>query len=115
MSKRKKNLKSTIWGGRFEGESSDNLIRFNSSIDFDKNLYAQDIEGSIAHAEMLSKQKIILKKDFLEIKSGLLKIKKEISGEYKKEFNSGWHSIYPSFGRHCKFCNARKRSANACF
>ena len=78
MSKRKKNLKSTIWGGRFEGASSDNLIKFNSSINFDKNLYAQDIEGSIAHAEMLSKQKIILKKDFLEIKSGLLKIKKEI-------------------------------------
>ena len=78
MSKRKKSLKSTIWGGRFEGVSSDNLIKFNSSINFDKNLYAQDIEGSIAHAEMLSKQKIILKKDFLEIKSGLLKIKKEI-------------------------------------
>ena len=78
MSKRKKSLKSSIWGGRFEGESSDNLIKFNSSINFDKNLYAQDIEGSIAHAEMLSKQKIILKKDFLEIKSGLLKIKKEI-------------------------------------
>ena len=78
MSKRKKSLKSTIWGGRFEGETSDNLIKFNSSIDFDKNLYIQDIEGSIAHAEMLSKQKIILKKDFLEIKSGLLRIKKEI-------------------------------------
>ena len=78
MSKRKKSLKSTIWGGRFKGVSSDNLIKFNSSINFDKNLYAQDIEGSIAHAEMLSKQKIILKKDFLEIKSGLLKIKKEI-------------------------------------
>ena len=78
MTKRKKSLKSTIWGGRFEGISSDNLIKFNSSINFDKNLYAQDIEGSIAHAEMLSKQKIILKKDFLEIKSGLLKIKKEI-------------------------------------
>ena len=78
MTKRKKSLKSTIWGGRFERVSSDNLIKFNSSISFDKNLYAQDIEGSIAHAEMLSKQKIILKKDFLEIKSGLLKIKKEI-------------------------------------
>ena len=78
MTKRKKSSKSTIWGGRFEGVSSDNLIKFNSSVNFDKNLYAQDIEGSIAHAEMLSKQKIILKKDFLEIKSGLLKIKKEI-------------------------------------
>ena len=84
MAKRKKSLKSAIWGGRFEGRSSDDLIKFNSSISFDKNLYAQDIEGSIAHAEMLSKQKIILKKDFLEIKSGLLKIKKEIeSNKFK--------------------------------
>ena len=39
MSKRKKNLKSEIWGGRFEGESSDNLIKFNSSINFEKKLY----------------------------------------------------------------------------
>tara|TARA_B100001057_G_C22806758_1_gene933772 strand:+ start:456 stop:1859 length:1404 start_codon:yes stop_codon:yes gene_type:complete len=78
MTKRKQILKSIIWGGRFQGKSSDNLVKLNSSISFDKNLYAQDIEGSIAHAEMLSKQKIILKKDFLEIKSGLLKIKKEI-------------------------------------
>ena len=78
MTKRKQILKSIIWGGRFEGKSSDNLVKLNASISFDKNLYAQDIEGSIAHAEMLSKQKIILKKDFLEIKSGLLKIKKEI-------------------------------------
>ena len=78
MKKKKKHVKSIIWGGRFEGNSNENLIELNSSINFDKNLYAQDIKGSIAHAEMLSKQKIILKKDFLEIKRGLLKIKKEI-------------------------------------
>ena len=42
MAKRKKSLKSTIWGGRFEGESSDNLIKFNSSISFDKNLILLD-------------------------------------------------------------------------
>ena len=78
MVNRKKISKSVMWGGRFEGASSEHLIKLNASINFDKNLYIQDIEGSIAHAEMLSKQKIILKKDFLKIKSGLLKIKKEI-------------------------------------
>ncbi len=84
MVKRKKQSKSSIWGGRFEGSSSEYLIEFNASIDFDKKLYLQDIEGSLAHAEMLSKQKIILKKDFLEIKSGLLRIKKEIeNGTFK--------------------------------
>ena len=58
MTKRKKSLKSTIWGGRFEGVSSDNLIKFNSSISFDKNLYAQDIEGSIVMLKCCQNKKL---------------------------------------------------------
>ncbi len=68
-------------GGRFKNSTSNILIDFNSSIDFDKKLYLEDIQGSLAHAEMLAKQKIILKRDFLQIKSGLLKIKKEIENK----------------------------------
>ena len=41
-------------------------------------LYLQDIQVSLAHSEMLAQQKIILRRDFLEIKSGLIKIRKEI-------------------------------------
>ena len=78
MRRNKKNNKSKIWGGRFTSPTDKVMVIFNASIDFDKKLYLQDIEGSLAHAEMLAKQKIILKKDFIEIKSGLLKIKKEI-------------------------------------
>ena len=70
---------SKIWGGRFSSSSNKLMEEFNSSIQFDKKLYKQDIEASIVHAEMLCKQKIISKKDFKLIKTGLNKIKTEIS------------------------------------
>ena len=70
---------SKIWGGRFSTSPNELMEEFNSSIQFDKRLYNQDIEGSIVHAEMLCKQKIISETDFKLIKSGLKKIKTEIS------------------------------------
>ena len=79
-----KQKRNKIWGGRFSSSSSELMNEFNSSIQFDQLLYFEDIEGSIAHSEMLSKQNIISKKEFLSIKSGLKQIKKEISN---KEFN----------------------------
>ena len=74
---------SQIWGGRFSSSSNQLMEEFNASIQFDQKLYIEDIEGSIVHAEMLSNQKIIAKKDFQLIKSGLSQIKKEI---YNNEF-----------------------------
>ena len=73
-----------MWGGRFSSSPSELMEEFNSSIQFDKLLYVEDIDGSIAHSEMLSKQKIISKNEFLSIKSGLEQIRKEISNN---EFN----------------------------
>jgi len=70
---------SKIWGGRFSSSSNKSMEEFNSSVQFDKKLYKQDIEASIVHAEMLCKQKIISEKDFKLIKTGLNKIKTEIS------------------------------------
>ena len=70
---------SKIWGGRFSSSSNKLMEEFNSSIHFDKKLYKQDIEASTVHAEMLCKQKIISEKDFKLIKTGLNKIKTEIS------------------------------------
>ena len=52
-----------LWGGRFTGSADEQASQFNSSIDFDKKLYKQDIVGSIVHAEMLGRQEIITKKD----------------------------------------------------
>jgi len=70
---------SKIWGGRFSSSSNKSMEEFNSSVQFDKKLYKQDIQASIVHAEMLCKQKIISEKDFKLIKTGLNKIKTEIS------------------------------------
>ena len=64
------------------------LETINSSIDVDHRLYKEDIEGSIAHAKMLSKQKIITKNDETKIVSGLKLILRNINSgkvNFKKE------------------------------
>ena len=58
-----KKSNSKIWGGRFSSSTDPLMEEFNSSIGFDKILYIEDIEGSIAHSEMLSKQNIISKNE----------------------------------------------------
>ena len=60
-----------LWGGRFEKSTSGMVDDFHSSITFDKRLYKQDIEGSIAHATMLGEQGILEKADADAIVSGL--------------------------------------------
>ncbi len=52
-----------LWGGRFSKETDKLVNDFNSSIQFDSRMYREDIEGSMAHAEMLGKQGIIDKAD----------------------------------------------------
>jgi argininosuccinate lyase len=60
------------------------LDEFNASIMFDKELYAQDIKGSIAHSAMLFEQGVLTKEEQESIESGLLQVKKEIeSGEFE--------------------------------
>ena len=60
------------------------LDEFNASVMFDKELYAQDIKGSIAHSQMLCEQGILTKKDQEDIENGLLQVKEEIeSGKFE--------------------------------
>jgi len=47
------------WAGRFTAPTDKFVEEFTASIDFDKRLYRYDIEGSIAHARMLARQRII--------------------------------------------------------
>ena len=63
---------------RFKKTSSLTFQKINSSIEFDKFLYQEDIEGSIAHASMLASQKIITNQENKKINTGLKKILKEI-------------------------------------
>lgn len=52
-----------LWKGRFSKDSATSADEFNASIGFDKRMYKEDIEGSMAHAEMLGKQGIIAKEE----------------------------------------------------
>ncbi len=62
----------------FSKGPSEILDAINSSIDIDQRLYKEDITGSIVHAKMLGKQKIITKKEQSAIISGLKAIEKDI-------------------------------------
>ncbi|MDO5528397.1 MAG: argininosuccinate lyase [Paracoccus sp. (in: a-proteobacteria)] len=69
---------NSMWGGRFAAGPDAIMTAINASIGFDKRLYAQDIEGSRAHAAMLAAQGIITDKDAEAIREGLLTVLSEI-------------------------------------
>ena len=91
MSKNKNN--QAIWGNRIKKKTSSIFQKVGNSIDVDKRLYKEDIIGSIAHVEMLFKQKIITFKIKNKIVYGLNKIKKEITNK-KFEFNKKYEDIH---------------------
>ena len=61
---------NALWGGRFEGAPDALMEAINASITFDKRLYAHDIAGSKAHAQMLVEQGIITAQDGRAIAKG---------------------------------------------
>lgn len=63
---------------RFEDPQDALFKAINTSLGYDKRLYPEDIEGSIAHAEMLAAKHIISTADLEEIKNGLAMVKKEL-------------------------------------
>ena len=73
-----------IWNTRIKKDTSSIFRKIGSSIDVDKRLFKEDIQGSIAHVEMLFKQKIISFKIKNKIVWGLNRIRNEI---IKKKFN----------------------------
>ena len=60
-----------MWAGRFQKETDAVVNDFNSSVMFDCRMYAEDIQGSIAHATMLGRQGIIPQDDVHKIIEGL--------------------------------------------
>ncbi len=80
----KKGIKKANWSGRFNEPVTDLAKRFTASVGFDQKLALYDIEGSVAHAEMLAAQKIITQKDLKAIQGGLQSIQNEIlAGTFK--------------------------------
>src|SRR6195256_4772816 len=71
-------MSNKMWGGRFADSPDAIMEEINTSIDFDRHLYRQDITASKAHAAMLSRQGIITSHDAAEITHGLDTILSEI-------------------------------------
>ena len=91
MTKNKNN--QAIWSTRTKKKTSTLFQKIGGSIDIDKRLYKEDIEGSITHVEMLHKQKIISFKIKNKIIYGLQKIKNEISKK-KFDFDKNYEDIH---------------------
>ena len=82
-------MSGKLWGGRFSGQTDKLALCFHSSISFDSRLYRQDIQGSIAHAQMLGKQGIIPEQDSQAIVKSLAAILSDIeSGVLKIDMNA---------------------------
>jgi len=73
-----------MWSGRFSAGASSLLDDFNASIMYDRKLYREDIEGSLAHAAMLAQQGILNGVELESIQTGMAQVLEEIeSGTFE--------------------------------
>jgi argininosuccinate lyase len=76
--------KSQAWSALFSEPMSELVQRYTASVFFDQRLWRADIQGSLAHAEMLQAQKIISAQDWADIQRGLAQITHDIeSGQFE--------------------------------
>jgi argininosuccinate lyase len=78
MSYNQLDQKSQAWSALFSEPMSDLVKRYTSSVFFDKRLWQADIEGSLAHADMLAAQNVISATDLADIQRGMGHIRAEI-------------------------------------
>ncbi|HHU95560.1 MAG TPA: argininosuccinate lyase [Alcaligenaceae bacterium] len=71
--------KSEAWSARFSEPVSELVKRYTASVDFDKRLALYDIQGSLAHAEMLATVGVISQNDFQDIQRGMEQVINEIN------------------------------------
>jgi argininosuccinate lyase len=69
---------NSAWGGRFSEATDAFVQRFTASVEFDQRMYAQDIQGSVAHATMLAKIGVLTDAERDDIIKGLGEIKADI-------------------------------------
>ncbi|MDE2834221.1 MAG: argininosuccinate lyase [Bacteroidota bacterium] len=74
----KGDLSQRMWGGRLEGETDTFVAKFGASVDVDQRMAMEDIQGSIAHAEMLKTCGILTGAESAEIINGLKDIREDI-------------------------------------
>jgi argininosuccinate lyase len=80
--------KAKAWSALFSEPMSELVKRYTASVGFDQRLWRADIDGSLAHAEMLAAQQLISAQDLADIRRGLATIAEEIEArrfEWKLE------------------------------
>ena len=82
-----------LWSGRFQKETDALVNDFNSSISFDQRMYREDIQGSLAHAQMLGDTGVIQKADAAAIAEGLKSLLSDIEAG-KIEFSADNEDIH---------------------
>ncbi|HMX11872.1 MAG TPA: argininosuccinate lyase [Burkholderiaceae bacterium] len=78
MSTHQLDKKAQAWSALFSEPMSELVKRYTASVFFDKRLWQADIEGSLAHADMLAAQGIISAQDLADIQRGMATIRAEI-------------------------------------
>ena len=82
-----------LWSGRFAKDTDALVNELNASISFDQRLYREDIQGSLAHAQMLGDCGIISREDAAAIREGLQGILRDIEAG-KVEFTADNEDIH---------------------
>ncbi|MCE2908862.1 MAG: argininosuccinate lyase, partial [Burkholderiaceae bacterium] len=72
--------KQQAWSALFTEPMSELVQRYTASVGFDHRLWRADIDGSLAHAEMLAAQGVIGAQDLADIRRGMAQIVDEIEG-----------------------------------
>ena len=107
---------AALWHGRFTEGPDAAAVEFETSINDDMRMAIVDIEGSIAHAKMLAKQKLISKTEEKQIVAGLNSIKEDLQrgkdSKGKEEYRGMEEDSSPRPGRGRYFSSERNgRSA----
>ncbi|SFC32435.1 argininosuccinate lyase [Microbulbifer thermotolerans] len=80
------NPAAKLWGGRFSEATDAFVERFTASVTFDQRMAREDIEGSLAHAQMLAEVGVLTNEEYSKIAAGLKAIAAEIeAGEFPWE------------------------------
>jgi len=77
-----------LWGGRFTGATDPVMVKFNNSIGYDKIMWSEDIQGSVAYAQALGRCGILTADEVVQIVDGL--------GKVRAEWEAGTFELQPS-------------------
>jgi argininosuccinate lyase len=86
------------WSGVFDEATDRRVEKFTESVSFDRRLYAHDIQGSIAHAHMLSKVGVLSDDERQQIVTGLEAIGREIAAG-RFEFRQDLEDVHMNIER----------------